>query len=280
MTYVLPLDSDRWKKLGHAYGSSGDIPTMLRAIQERGFLAEDDLELLWGDLYHQGTIYTATYAAAPHVLALIDALPLKDQHELLTFLGRVAGSWDGDLIPDDLRPAYKQTISTAAGKAVALLESPDLDSIEFTYLLLAVAALTGSRELSELLEAALVNEEVWAKCPHCTDSLRFDTTGASFRVSAVKELGPTELKALSEDVLTDFTDGQEGIDPPVIVSPVQPPKAAWAGTVETESAFEWLYGAAQRANEEQTAQKICSLFGQCECPTCRRAFAVMDAAPL
>ena len=280
MTYVLPPDSDRWKTLGHAYGSAGDIPAMLRGIRERGCLAEDDMELLWGSLYHQGTIYTATYAAAPHVLALIDVLPLKDQHELLTFLGKVAGSWDGDLIPDDLRPAYKETILAAASKATALLGSPDLDSVQFTYLLLSVAALIGNRELSELLEAALVNEEVWARCPYCADSLRFDTAGAPFRVRAVNELSPMDLEALSEEVLTDFTDSEEGIDPPVIVSPAQPSEAAWAGNVGTENALEWLYGAALRANEEQTAQKIRSLFGHCECPTCRRTIAVMEAAPL
>ena len=279
MTYVLPLDSDRWKRLGHAYGSAGGIPPMLRGIKERGFLVEDDLELLWGGLYHQGTIYTATYAAAPHMLSLIDALPLKGQHELLTFLGRVAGSWDGDLIPDDLKPAYKETMSAAASKAIALLESPDLDSVQFTYLLLSITALIGRRELSELLEASLVNEEVWARCPLCADSLRFDTASAPFRVRAVNELGPRELEALSEDVLTDFTDGEEGIDPPVIVSPAQPPETAWAGNVGPENAFDWLYGAALRANQEQTAQKIRSLFGRCECPTCRRTITVMEAAP-
>ena len=280
MTHILPLNSDRWKALRHAYGSAGDVPGMLREMKRRGFSVEDDADLLWSYLCHQGTVYTATYAAAPHVLPLIDRQSVENQVMLLSFLGSVASSLDADPVPQELRPAYEETIAGATNKAIRLLQNPDVKGVDFTYLLLAVSALTGSVGFSDVLEATLVNGELWAKCPHCADTLQFDTANAPFHVQAVKQLGPKELAKLSEDVLTNFMDGEESVDPPVVVSPAQSPEVPWAGTVDAANVYEWLHGAALRASQEETAEKIRGLYGRCTCPTCHQTIKVMDAQPL
>lgn len=277
MTEGLSLDSERWSTLSHAYGSAGDVPAKLREIKRRGFDVETDADLLWGDLCHQGTVYTATYAAVPHIFELIDGdRSLEDRIMLLLFLGEVASTSDISICLEHLRPAYEEAVTAAEHHAVELLEHPGIKDRDFNHLLLAVWALNGRDGWPYFLEWALVNDELQVKCPHCTDSLEFDTAEALFRVQAVKELGPRELKMLSEDVQTNFT---EGVDPPTIVSPAQPPKSAWSGDVRAANAYEWLYGAARRANQDETAERIRSLFGECSCPTCHRTFAVMDAEP-
>ncbi|MGI9414007.1 MAG: hypothetical protein ACR2PM_10075, partial [Hyphomicrobiales bacterium] len=118
---------------------------------------------------------------------------------------------------------------------------------------------------------------VWAKCPHCADGLHFDTASAPFRVRAMKELSRRELETLSEDVLINFTESDEGVEPSAVVVPAQPPTLTWAGDVSAANAYEWLYGAARHTKQQETAEKIRNLFGRCRCPTCDRSFAVMDA---
>ena len=73
---MLSLDSPEWIKLQHAYGSAGDIPDMLcRLKQSTAPVTDYESEPwfgLWSALCHQDDVYTASYAAVPHMVSIAE----------------------------------------------------------------------------------------------------------------------------------------------------------------------------------------------------------------
>jgi len=70
---MLDLDDPRWSDLTHAYGKASDIPDLLRQLDKLP-LATGDAEpwfSLWSALAHQGDVYPASFAAVPHVVAML-----------------------------------------------------------------------------------------------------------------------------------------------------------------------------------------------------------------
>jgi hypothetical protein len=67
---MLSLDSPHWRELQHAYGSAADIPPLLRALESLPPSAgrEEPWFTLWSALAHQGDVYSASFAAVPHVI--------------------------------------------------------------------------------------------------------------------------------------------------------------------------------------------------------------------
>jgi hypothetical protein len=53
-----------WSRLKHAYGSASDLPRLLDKVGDPD-LADVAWEELWASLYHQGSVYTASFAALP-----------------------------------------------------------------------------------------------------------------------------------------------------------------------------------------------------------------------
>ncbi len=85
---MLELDDPLWDKLDSAYGVM-DVSAQIRRLSIE-WLAEDADDLFYGALVHQGTCYAATYAAAPHLLALANEHAASDQRlEIALFLGKL-----------------------------------------------------------------------------------------------------------------------------------------------------------------------------------------------
>ena len=65
------LDDVPWHELNHAYGSAEDVPGLLRQLKtwppdKRG--EGSPLYALFGNIWHQGTIYQATGYAVPFLI--------------------------------------------------------------------------------------------------------------------------------------------------------------------------------------------------------------------
>lgn len=85
------LDDVCWSKLRHAYGAADDVPGLIRALnsaskKERG----DAIFQLYGNIWHQGTVYEATAHAVPFLLELVSSQQTPDRHEILSLLGSIA----------------------------------------------------------------------------------------------------------------------------------------------------------------------------------------------
>jgi hypothetical protein len=60
------LDDVDWTSLTHAYGPADDVPRCIRALaSRRKKKREKPLWELFGNIWHQGTVYEATAAAVP-----------------------------------------------------------------------------------------------------------------------------------------------------------------------------------------------------------------------
>jgi hypothetical protein len=120
---MLPLDDQRWKTLSHAYGPATDIPALLgRAAHDMrpGHKPGSTWFDLWSALCHQGDTYTASYAAAPHLIALAPAHLQHNRYDPLFLtacieLARLEGR--GPAIPEDLGDGYRAAIEH--GRALA-----------------------------------------------------------------------------------------------------------------------------------------------------------------
>ena len=129
------LDGIDWASLRHAYGSAEDVPELLRRVASGdgdeggggdgsggGAEAAEALNELWGTIWHQGSVYSATVAAVPY-LAKIAAAGVS-MPGVLQLLGSIAESScppreAGE--PDALHEAV-----TACCDAIApLIDSPD-----------------------------------------------------------------------------------------------------------------------------------------------------------
>src|SRR6185369_55927 len=154
---MLALDSPRWKELRHAYGSAEAIPTLLKHIAaEREPAYSVDLAAMraapspWEEVYnslcHQYSIYPATYAAFPHLVAIAQEGTLGNRLETLLLSGAICayGMTEGD-VPIDLLAPFDAAIDTMKELSREIVKEAERQSrfekYPLPYLIQAVLAL-------------------------------------------------------------------------------------------------------------------------------------------
>ncbi len=85
------LDKIDWSNLGHAYGPAEDVPGLLRDLaspveEERA----DAMGELYGNIWHQGTVYQATAYAVPFLLELLESPKVDGKDDILVLLAHLA----------------------------------------------------------------------------------------------------------------------------------------------------------------------------------------------
>ena len=79
-----------WSKVEHAHGPAVDVPDLFRALAEGNKKARDEAwYTLYGNLWHQGTIYAATAQTVPYFCELLPLLPPEEQVRLLVYFVRL-----------------------------------------------------------------------------------------------------------------------------------------------------------------------------------------------
>lgn len=80
-----------WSKLTHAYGPATDVPKLLRALASSD---EDKRESaiydLYGNIWHQGTVYQATAYAVPFLVELLKVPKVTGKDAILILLAHLA----------------------------------------------------------------------------------------------------------------------------------------------------------------------------------------------
>ena len=160
---MLNLDSPRWAELKHAYGSAADIPPLLAELRT---LPDSEGEAepwftLWSALAHQGDVYSASFAAVPHV---IEALAIDPPHAHFAYfqfpawveICRVRKSMD---VPVDLKDAYFASLKRLP-ELVAQAAAVAWDDDRLACALSAIAAASGRTAIAEaVLEISSDNAE-------------------------------------------------------------------------------------------------------------------------
>jgi hypothetical protein len=239
------FESPRWSELKHAYGDAADVPELLDELCNGGAEAIGDL---WSRLCHQGTVYSASYAALPRLADTAWRTPdVVLRTQILVLIGSIAASTDRAPMPDDLREEYQGAMPRALELALKTLNEA-LDPDDAVYLLEAAASLDGRAGIGRVL-SGFVEDEFMVECPNCDRDLY---------------LWPEEghLTAAAEDPV---------VAPETPRTPIVPgPEPSHEGD------YSWLLRVGGDAALSQIGGRLASLFGRGTCPACGGAFSVMN----
>jgi hypothetical protein len=152
---MLSLESPRWSELKHAYGSAGDIPALLAQLQHLPSSGNDSEPwfTLWSALAHQGDVYSASFAAVPHIVHALALAPAKADHTYFQFPAwvEICRAKNRTEIPQDLQAAY----ATSLAQLPSLVAAASAGAWEPGFLTCALAAVAAAKGQPVVAEAAL-----------------------------------------------------------------------------------------------------------------------------
>jgi len=149
---MLDLDSNRWSELQHAYGGASDVPALLRQLESLPDSVgnKEPWFSLWSALAHQGDVYSASFAAVPHVVAAIERAPSKASGVYFHFPAwvEICRRKKGVSIPADLQVAYSSALAKLPPLA-GLASASDWDTEFLVSVLATIAACKGYTSVAE-----------------------------------------------------------------------------------------------------------------------------------
>jgi hypothetical protein len=150
---MLALDSPRWAELRTAYGSAVDVPAMLselEAVPTSEDYREEPWFSIWSALAHQNDVYSASFAAVPHVVRVLASAPGRAGPDYFHFPAwvEICRKRTGEPIPDDLRDAYASALAQLPQLAGEAAGRP-WDEAMLQSVLAAIAVAKGSVDVAE-----------------------------------------------------------------------------------------------------------------------------------
>jgi hypothetical protein len=165
---MLDLGDPRWRNLSHAYGAALNVPPLIEQLKSapppKDWKSEP-WHSLWDLLCHQFDVFTASYAALPHVVTIAASKPVKHRLEFFSFIGAVEAYRHREtapLIPEYIEHGYRAAIQQAANLVHDSL-AVDWDEEEMIVLLGAYAITRGHYHLGNAI-IFLPEESI---CPEC-----------------------------------------------------------------------------------------------------------------
>jgi len=80
-----------WAGLTHAYGAATDVPGLLRALATGDSAQREDAQhQFFGNIWHQGTVYEATFYAVPFFIELLQEPKVAGKDYILRLLAAIA----------------------------------------------------------------------------------------------------------------------------------------------------------------------------------------------
>ena len=152
------LDDINWSQLHHAYGKASDVPILIRQLLSNEITVVDKaIYELFGNIYHQHTVYEASAYAVPFLQELLSIPDLANDTKM-SIACLLASMADGYDIKDG---SYVQKTQEAVEKKIKLL-FPYLSCVNPTVRVCIAGALSHypqySTETLPMLEKALVSE--------------------------------------------------------------------------------------------------------------------------
>ena len=152
---MIPLDSPRWSELQHAYGSAADIPPLLRQLESFPSSAGDSEPWfsLWSALCHQDDVYTASFAAVPHIIRVLASDPMRADFSSFQLPAciEIARARDEFHIPADLRQPYIEALQ----QLPVLVGAAASRQWDESLLVCALSAIAAAKGFPSVAKAAL-----------------------------------------------------------------------------------------------------------------------------
>jgi hypothetical protein len=160
---MLSLDDKRWGDMKGGYRIPYD-PRPAFQLLEAGEQVERAWSELWEDLYHQGDVGQASYAAVPHIVRIHRQRTVVDwnTYALVATIELARGRGNNPTLPDFLKAGYESALRELA--ELGLGELGRADDKEATRSILGVLALwkgapTYARILIEFSEDEILELE-------------------------------------------------------------------------------------------------------------------------
>ena len=154
---MLALNDDAWSDLTHAHGSACDIPARLRELAEfppGETRHTEPYASLWLSLLQSGRVYSASYAALPHMVEMMADAPERAHAgalELVTCIEIARAKGNGPPMDDTLAAMYELALDRLPDVIVALARQ----TWDESFTRVAAAALAAARRQHTLAEAIL-----------------------------------------------------------------------------------------------------------------------------
>ena len=235
-----------WSELGDAYGPAEDVPGLLAQLSPDPQAAV--WQELWSRLCHQGTVYSASFAALPSLADAAARWASNKRAMVLDLAGAIVASKDVVGSREQLLRGLEPTLTRLAELARESLAHPSFSQTDFIYLLQSARAFVGDHLWGQQLEH-LADSEFPGLCPGCGRNLFI----------VIGEEG-------------SFTAAEEWLNRPETPRTEIEPSAN-----ELPPTGLWLRQQALAAGQAQVADWIRYLFGTGRCPSCNRPFAIADA---
>jgi hypothetical protein len=152
---MLSLDSPKWSELSHAYGSASDMPALIRQLDDFPS-ARNNAEpwySIWSALAHQGDVYSASFAAVPHVVRAISIAPTRASNTYFQFPTwvEICRHRHGIQVPENLLPAYSEALNMLP-ELVCAAAARDWDD---DFLVCALSSFAVAKQSPRIAEAIL-----------------------------------------------------------------------------------------------------------------------------
>lgn len=238
-TFWLDAGVTEWASLRDGYGSAEHLPTLLAAAADSGSEEGGVWDELWGRLCHQGTVYSASYAALPALARISRQHAPGGYIAALHLAAAIIAATDGPEEPASVRRRYEKELAEMHDVATVCLQHAN-DDTEFVYGLQTLMAFEEGGVWQRRL-SGLTDGQVELDCPTCDEHLLIAINGPK---ATVESFGDGSLAAAA-------------------MTPVEPAPA----TVEGR-----LLALARGHNRPGVAEEMPYLFGTATCPRCQTPF--------
>ena len=251
-----------WSTLKHAYGNAADVPALLASLSPDPEARV--WEGLWSRLCHQGTVYSASFAALPALADAADRWKPTECAQVIALAASILASEDVQGSRDDFLRPIESVVPRFQRLCHESLAETGLSAHDFVYLLQAARSFEGDQFWGQELDH-LASGEFPGTCPHCG-------------VDLYLVIGEYGFFATAEEWVQ-----RPGTKP----GSIEPRPGIKRTPIERNSGVlpevgRWLCEHASAAHQEEVADWIRHVFGTSACPLCDHKLEVQDAigAPL
>ncbi len=123
------LNDINWKGLSHAYGAADDVPELIEQLFSKNQAERKEaIHELFGNIYHQETIYEATGYAIPFLIELLENEEVIDRFKIFILIGFIYQGYYREKPSVDAKVEIENRIATLNSYYTSLIR---LDKDEF-----------------------------------------------------------------------------------------------------------------------------------------------------